>query len=143
MDQGALEILAMVKEGKITPEQGAELLEATKRPSAVTATAALSTGKPRFVRVKVDIQGGEKNENVAVNLNVPIALADLVLKLAEGATFKQGDQTVVIGQYLKGLSGLDMASVLQLVKEGAQGKLVDVNVSGEAGEKVKVEIIVD
>jgi len=142
MDQEALEILGMVKEGKITPEQGAELLEAMKRPSTGGAIAMASGGKPSFLRVKVDIQGG-KNENVGVNLNLPIALADMVLKLAEGAVFKRGDQKIVLGDYIKRLSGMDMASVLQLVKEGAAGKLVDVNVSGEEGEKVKVEIIVD
>jgi len=142
MDQEALEILGMVKEGKITPEQGAELLEAMKRPSAGAAAAVMSGGKPKFVRVKVDIQGG-KNENVAVNLNVPIALADLALKLLEGAKIQQGDQTIVVGEYLKNLGGMDVASILALVKEGASGKLVDVNVKGSDGEQVKVEVTVD
>jgi hypothetical protein len=136
MDQEALEILGMVKEGKITPEQGAELLEAMKRPAAV------SGGKPRFVRIKVDVQEPEA-DTVAVNLNVPIALADLALKLAEGAKFQRGDQTIMVGEYLKSLSGMDLASILQLVKEGAQGKLVDVDVAEKDGKKVKVEIVVD
>jgi len=142
MDQEALEILGMVKEGKVTPEQGAELLEALKHPSAGTATAVMSGGKAKFLRVKVDIQG-EKDETVAVNLNVPIALADMVLKLLEGAKIQRGEETIVVGEYLKNLSGLEMAAVLQLVKEGAAGKLVDVNIKGEQGEQVKVEVIVD
>jgi hypothetical protein len=142
MDHEALEILGMVKEGKVTPEQGAELLEAMKHPSAGTATAVMTGGKAKFLRVKVDIQG-EKEETVAVNLNVPLALADIVLKLAENAKFQRGDETIIVGDYLKNLSGLEMASVLQLVKEGAAGKLVDVNIRGDQGEQVKVEVIVD
>ena len=47
------------------------------------------------------------------------------------------------GEYLKGLHGMDVSAILQMVKEGAEGKLVDVNVDGEDGEKVKVEVIVD
>ena len=142
MDQEALEILGMVKEGKITPEQGEGLLGAMKRLSGSTATAAVSGGKPRFVRIKVDVQEPEA-DTVAVNMNVPIALADLALKLAEGAKFQHGDETIMVGEYLKSLSGMDMASILQLVKEGAQGRLVDVDVADKNGKKVKVEITVD
>ena len=98
--------------------------------------------KPSFIRVKVDITG-EDAEKVAVNLNLPLALADLSLKLAEGAKIQRGDETIVLGDYVKQLSGVDLASIMQLVKEGAEGKLVDVNIDGEDGEKVQVEVIVD
>ena len=140
MDQEALEILKMVSEGRITPEQGAQLLEALKTGSVLTLDPGMK--KPRFVRVKVNVDGA-KDEKVAVNLNVPIALADIVLKLAEGAKIQQGDQTIQLGEYVKKLSGLDFASLLQMVKEGAEGKLVDVDVKGENDEQVKVEVTVD
>ena len=140
MDSEALEILRMVQEGKVTPEQGAQLLEALKTSSSTS----LEPGgkKPRFLRVKVDVEG-DKDEKVAVNMNIPLALADVALKLAEGAKIQRGDETIVLGDYVKRLSGLDFASLLQMVKEGAEGKLVDVNVQGEDGEKVKVEVTVD
>jgi hypothetical protein len=140
MDQEALEILKMVSEGRITAEQGAQLLEALKTGPVSTLDPA--GRKPRFVRVKVNVNG-EDGERVAVNLNVPIALADVVLKLAEGAKIQQGDQTIILGDYVKKLSGMDFASLLQMVKEGAEGKLVDVDVKGENGEQVKVEVTVD
>jgi len=140
MDQEALEILKMVSEGRISPDQGAQLLEALKTGPISSLDPA--GRKPRFVRVKVNVDGA-KDEKVAVNLNVPIALADVVLKLAEGAKIQQGDQTIQLGEYVKKLSGLDFASLLQMVKEGAEGKLVDVDVTGEDGEKVKVEVTVD
>lgn len=141
MNEEALEILAMVRDGKLTPEQGAELLEALKAPGG-TATAVVSGSKPRFLRVKVDVQESEA-DTVAVNLNVPLALADLVLKLLENAKFQQGDRTIVVGEYLKNLGGMDIGSILALVKEGASGKLVDVNLAEKDGDKVKVEITVD
>jgi hypothetical protein len=140
VEHEALEILNMVREGKVTAEQGAELLEALRTPSSPTVAAA--GGKPKFVRVKVDIKGGGK-ETVAVNVNLPVALADLALKLAEGAKFQHGDRTIVLGDYVKQFSGMDMGTILQLVKEGAQGKLVDVNIGGNEGETVKVEVVVD
>jgi len=140
MDNESLEILQMVREKKVTPEQGAELLAALKSPSAGERVGGGE--KPSFIRVKVDI-AGEDGEKVAVNLNLPLALADLALKLAEGAKIQRGDETIVLGDYVKQLSGVDLASIMQLVKEGAEGKLVDVNINGEDGEKVQVEVIVD
>ena len=140
MDQEGLEILRMIAEKKVSAEQGAQLLEALKHQPAVIPTAGGQ--KPRFVRVKVDIHG-EDGKVVAVNLNLPVALADVALKLAEGAKFVRGDQVIVLGDYLKQLGGVDIASLLALVKEGVEGKLVDVNVHGEDGEQVKVEVTVD
>jgi len=140
MDQEALEILKMVSEGRVSPEQGSELLAALKeKPSAAIVAPG---SKPRFVRVRVDVKG-EDGEKVAVNLNLPVALADLALKLADGAKIQRGEETIQLGEYVKKLSGMDMGAILQMVKEGAEGKLVDVDVSGEAGEKVKVEVTVD
>ena len=140
MDNESLEILQMVREKRVTPEQGAELLAALKSHAA---GEGLGGGeKPNFIRVKVNITG-EDAEKVAVNLNLPVALADLALKLAEGAKIQSGDETIVLGDYVKQLSGVDLASIMQLVKEGAEGKLVDVNIDGEDGEQVQVEVIVD
>ena len=140
MDNESLEILQMVREKRVTPEQGAELLAALKSPGAGERVGGGE--KPSFLRVKVNITG-EDTEKVAVNLNLPLALADLALKLAEGAKIQRGDETIILGDYIKGLSGVDLASVMQLVKEGTEGKLVDVDIDGEKGEKVQVEVTVD
>ena len=80
----ALEVLEMVREGRVTPEQGAELLAALKsRPSLM---AAAGGEKPRFLRVRGNVQEDEgAGDKVAVNLNLPIAMADLALKLVEQA----------------------------------------------------------
>ncbi len=136
----AREVLEMVKDGRVTPEQGAELLAALKsRPSAI---AAAGGDRPRFVRVRVNVQG-DKEEKVAVNCNLPIAMADLALKMMETAKITKDGETIEFGHYLKDLGGMDIATILQMVKEGAEGKLVDVHIEGDKGEKVNVEVIVD
>jgi hypothetical protein len=137
----ALEVLEMVKDGRVTPEQGAELLAALKsRPSGLAGAAGGE--RPRFVRVRVNVQG-DKEEKVAVNCNLPIAMADLALKMLETAKITKDGETIEFGHYLKDLGGMDIATILQMVKEGAEGKLVDVDVEEEGGDKVKVEVIVD
>jgi|WetSurMetagenome_2_1015567.scaffolds.fasta_scaffold238328_2 hypothetical protein len=141
MDQEALEILEMVKAEKVTPEQGAALLEALKSP-ATAAPVLASGGKPKFIRVRVDVNG-DGTDKVAVNANLPIAMADLGLKLLQDAKFTKDGETVEFGQYLKNLGGMDVSTILQLVKEGAAGKLVDVDVTESGGKKIKVEVVVD
>lgn len=140
MDDEALEILNMVRDGKVTPEQGQELLLALR--SGSSALAAGPGDRPRFVRVRVDVQHEGRNK-VAVNANLPIAMADMALKVLEGAEFTKDGEKVRFGEYLKQLGGMDVAGVLQMVKEGAEGKLVDVDIDGDDGEKVKVEVVVD
>ncbi len=56
-----------------------------------------------------------------------------------GAIAAKDGETVELGQYLQDLGGMDVSTILQMVKDGAAGKLVDVSV----GDKVKVEVIVD
>jgi hypothetical protein len=140
MNQEAVEILNMVRDGAVSPEQGAELLKALDAPPS----APLTPGGPRpklvRVRVSVEQQDGEK---VAVNANLPIALADLALKMAEGAKITRNDETIVLGDYLKQLGGVDIATILQMVKDGAEGKLVDVNVAEPGSDRVRVEVVVD
>jgi len=141
MDKESLEILEMVKEGRVTPEQGTQLLEALRsQPSGMAMPAGGE--KPRFVRVRVNVAGGDK-EKVAVNVNLPVAMADLALKMLEKAEFTKNGEHIKFGEYMKDLGGMDVATILQMVKEGAEGKLVDVDIEGDNGERVKVEVIVD
>ncbi|NIM04803.1 MAG: hypothetical protein GTO55_02525 [Armatimonadetes bacterium] len=139
MESEALEVLQMVRDGKLTPEQGSEMLQALEAHSKSVSTPG--EGRPRFVRVRVNVK--DKEDDVNVNFNLPIALAELGLKLAQGAKISRRGETIVLGEYLKELSGVDLFGVMQMVKEGAEGKLVDVDVGGNDEEKVKVEVSVD
>jgi hypothetical protein len=140
MEGEALEILKMVREGQVTPEQGEQLLAALK--SGGTALTAGASERPRFVRVRVDVKKSGK-QKVAVNANLPIAMADLALKMLEGAEFTKDGEKVQFGKYLRELGGMDVSTILQMVKEGAQGKLVDVDIAGDDEEQVRVEVVVD
>ena len=141
MDQEALEVLRMVKDGTLTPEQGSQMLEALKNPA--TAVATVPGQKPKFVRVNIDVHEQE-GDAVKVNCNLPIALADLALKMGQFAKITRNGETIELGDYLKQLGGVDIAAVLQMVKDGAEGKLVDIQVNEAGdGDKVKVEVIVD
>jgi len=140
VNQEALEILKMVKDGTVSPEQGTDLLDALKS----TAPSVLAAGgeRPRFLRVRVNVND-EKGEKVIVNVNLPVALADILLKIGQTAEIKQDGKTIRLGEYLKEMGGVDISTILQMVKDGAEGKLVDVDVQGVKGETVKVEVIVD
>ena len=140
MDQESLEILKMVEQGRVSPEQGAQLLEALK--TGASRVPEPGGARPRFVRVRVDIKGGDR-EAVAVNANLPIAMADLALKIMQEAKVTRDGETIQFGDYLKSLQGMDISTILQMVKDGAEGRLVDVEIGGDKGEKVKVEVIVD
>jgi hypothetical protein len=91
--------------------------------------------------VKLHVHEGEKDK-VNINVNLPLGLADLALKVANGLKIQSHGETVEVGDYLKNLSGMDFASLLQLVKDGAQGKLVDLDVN-QANEQVHIEVTVD
>jgi hypothetical protein len=138
----ALEVLEMVRDGRVTPEQGAQLLEAlSSQPRELGAGAGQ---RPRFVRVRVNVREREgEGDKVAVNLNLPIAMADLALKVLQDAKFTKDGETIQFGDYLKNLQGMDISTILQMVKDGAEGKLVDVEVDDKNGDQVKVEVIVD
>ena len=142
MEGEALEVLEMVREGRVTPEQGAQLLAALRTEGARAAGPAGE--KARFLRVRVNVAEGKgEGDKVAVNLNLPIAVADLALKVLQEAKITKEGETIELGQYLKDLQGVDVASILQMVKDGAEGKLLDVDVEEEEGDKVKVEVVVD
>jgi hypothetical protein len=139
MEQEAQDILEMVKDGRVSPEQGAQLLEALKAPAPGALPAGQS--KPQFIRVRVHVKQGDADK-VVVNSNIPIALAEVALKMAEGAKITRDGETIVLSDFLKQMGGVNLADILQMVREGAEGKLVDVDVD-DGDQQVKVEVVVD
>jgi hypothetical protein len=128
-----LKILSMIQEGKITAEQGMELIAAmeSKRPEKPGAPRvdqpppAVSSGDrdSRWFRVRVtDTQTGKSR----VNIRLPINLVQAGLKM--GARFSPE----VEGR-------LDQKQIVALIKSGEVGKIVDV-FDEEDGEHVEVFI---
>jgi len=111
-------ILQMVSEEKISPEEGVKLLNALRGTGATSASRQESS--PRWLRVRVtDVVTGRTR----VNVNLPFSLVTAATKL--GARFSPQTED------------LDWEELIAAIKEGASGKIVDVE-DEEGGERVEV-----
>jgi len=123
-----MKILNMIQEGKISAEEGLQLLnaldlvdrKAAKADKAEKANGVSPVGK--FFRVTVtDIDSGKNR----VNVRLPISVVMAGVKM--GARFSPE------------VEGLDMQQLIRMVESGATGKIVDV-LDDEDGEHVEVFI---
>lgn len=114
-----LQILKMIEEGKITHEEGLELLNAIEEKDTV-----LSTSNAKWIKIRVY----DPDDKTKVNVNIPIALVDVGLKFATkfSPELKNSD-----------LENINLEEIIQIIKSGAQGKIVDVT-NEENGEKVEI-----
>jgi len=119
-----LKILKMIEEGKISAEEGAKLLSAlseSRRPPGMP-NPPRPPGAPRWLRVRVtDINSGRSKASV----QIPIDLVDAGLKI--GAHFAPE------------VNGVDMNNVMQAVRSGMTGKIIDV-IDDEDGEHVEIYV---
>jgi len=118
-----MQILKMIEEKKITAEEGARLLSALSagRKEAAGATGQRG-GEPRWFRVRVtDLDSGRSK----VSINIPMSLVHVALKA--GARFAPN------------IEGFDFNQVVEAIRSGAQGKVVDV-IDEEEGERVEIYV---
>jgi len=110
-----MRILEMVKEGKITPEEGARLLEALERHPRPT---------PRTLRIRILSPGGQK-----VELNLPLAAAQTLVSILPPQARAR----------LLGL-GLNLEDLIRSVQTGTTaGRIVDIREPSGAEVSVVVE----
>ncbi|MCS6992489.1 MAG: hypothetical protein NZP74_01525 [Anaerolineales bacterium] len=117
-----MRILRMVEEGKISAEQGAKLLAALGegRRSPTPPPPPRMAGSARWLRVRVtDVATGRAKATV----QIPLALLDAGMKI--GAHFAPE------------VEGVDMASIMEALRSGITGKIVDV-VDEKDGEHVEI-----
>lgn len=119
------QILEMLTSGKITQDQALELLAALEE--GTEESIKTSSTEKKFLRVRVQDGGGHGDK---VNINIPLGLVKVGLKLAS----KYADD-----EDLKALDKIDFDEVLEMIEQGAEGKIVEVDTKD--GEKV--EIIVE
>ncbi|MCL4258895.1 MAG: hypothetical protein KJZ53_10270, partial [Anaerolineales bacterium] len=79
-----IKILQMIRDGKISPEDGAKLLEALNRSAGVRPSAAMGrTPAPgeegRYLRVRVTDMNTGKTK---VSVNLPLSLVDTGINIA-------------------------------------------------------------
>ncbi len=114
-----MRILQMIQDGKVTPEEGANLIEALNRGGRPTPPPAPGLD-PRLLRVRItDMRTGKTK----VNVNIPMGLVNVGVKL--GARFAPAS------------SGVDYEEIMAAIKSGASGKLADVE-DIESGEHVEI-----
>ena len=118
-----MKILKMIEEGKLSAEEGTKLLAALsdKRPP-VPPRAPGMPGAPRWLRIRVtDVRSGRSKASV----QIPLALVDAGMKI--GAHFAPA------------VEGVDMSNVLDAVRSGMTGKIIDVT-DDEDGEHVEIYV---
>ena len=119
--QERMQILKMIEDGKITPEDGAKLLEALRGTSrgSVSATAQAPGGAARWLVVRVtDMRTGRRK----VNVNVPISLVGIGARI--GAKFAAP-------------MDLNIEEIMEVVRSGRVGKIIDVQDETD-GEHVEI-----
>jgi len=114
-----MQILRMIEGRQITAEEGARLLVAMETKKGQDALRSPGSGKWFRVRV-TDMKTGRRK----VNVNIPMGLVNIGAKI--GAKFAAP-------------LSIDIDEILAAIKEGAEGKIVDVE-DEEDGERVEVFI---
>lgn len=123
MNDERMQILKMVQEGTITAEEAAKLLSALDA-GAKEQAGPNRDGKNRWFRVRVtDLQSGKRK----VNVNIPMGLMEVGARMGMRFGARHGNE----------MGDLNLAEILNMVRDGAQGKLVDVE-DEEDGEHVEV-----
>ncbi len=127
MNEEIKKILKMIEEGHITADEGQRLIEALGAKITETNESSWDSTnkKAKFLKVRVAEEGKD-----IVNISLPIGLVEVGLKLGTKIGKKHGD--------IEGLENIDFDEIIEAVRGGAQGKLVDV----EDGD-TKVEVFVE
>lgn len=114
-----MKILKMIEEGKLSPEEGAQLLSALGRKAA-SGIPAISTGGAKWLRVRVtDLHTGRSKATV----QIPLTLMDAGMKI--GAHFAPE------------IDGVNMDQLMAALRTGMTGKIIDAT-DDEDGEHVEI-----
>jgi hypothetical protein len=117
-----MQILEMVEEGKINTTEAMELLDALERNNKEHTPKK----EAKWLKVRVTTMDDKPKANV----KVPLSLVDVGLKLAEKFDPKLKESK---------LDKIDIEEIIKAVKNGAEGKIVDVE-DEENQTKVKVYV---
>lgn len=117
-----MQILEMVEEGKINASEALELLDALER----NQQEIIPKNDAKWLKVRVR----NMDDTPKVNVNIPLSLVDVGLKLAKAYDPKLKDS---------GIDQIDIEEVIDAVKNGAEGKIVDVE-DEENQTKVRVYV---
>ncbi len=130
MNEEKMRVLKMIQEGKISPEEGMQLMdlldeggsaESAARPAKAERTAPRAEGG-RWFHVRVtDLNTGK----VRANVRIPLGVVSMGLRMGS--------------KFAPQVEGLDMDELNQFISQGITGQIVDVT-DDEDGEHVEVYI---
>jgi hypothetical protein len=119
-----MKILNMIREGKITAEEGAKLLAALSAsgPKPGRRPPPRPAGGPRWFRVRVtDMVTGKTKTSVSI----PVGLMEWGMQIG--------------AQFAPEVANIDLAQLHEMLQSGVEGKIVDV-IDDEDGEHVEIFI---
>lgn len=116
-----LQILQMIESGTITAEEGLDLLGAIEEASGGESLESDGPSR-RWFRVRVTHTRSGKSK---VNINIPLGVVGMGLRL--GAKF------------VPDMGGIDVEEIVQQIKEGARGKIIEAE-DREEGERVEIYV---
>lgn len=139
MSEEKKRILEMIQEGKITPAEGLELLNAFDE-SAQPAKRQNSGSNKRFLRIKV-----YTDKAVKVNVNIPLALMKVASKFANmGMKYIPDEARQEMEKKGIDLTQIDIEELINGIDQGIlDEKLVDIDVDDPNEGKVRVEVYVE
>ncbi|MFZ6030463.1 MAG: SHOCT-like domain-containing protein [Chloroflexota bacterium] len=120
-----MRILRMIQEGKISADEGAKLLAALRDSRKETRENVVVNrvgGSKSWLRIRVTDMKTNRNK---VSVNLPMGLVEAGMKIG--------------AQYAPELNGIDLNMIIEEVRNGAQGKIIDVT-DEEDGERVEIFI---
>jgi hypothetical protein len=118
-----MKILKMIEEGKLSAEEGTKLLAALSEKRGPTSPRMPGmAGGARWLRIRVtDTRTGRSKASV----QIPLALVDTGMKIG--------------AHYAPEVEGVDMSNVMEAVRSGMTGKIIDV-IDEEDGEHVEIYV---
>lgn len=119
-----MQILKMIEEGKISAQEGLELMNALDQSPVEENPVQSARVKSLKVRVLT------MDNKVKVKVNIPISLVDIGLRLGMAYSPQMKEA---------GLDKVDIKAVLEAVKNGAEGKIVEVE-DEEKQEKIEIYV---
>ncbi|MCW5878436.1 MAG: hypothetical protein KIS80_06175 [Anaerolineales bacterium] len=114
-----LKILQMIQDGKISPADGAKLLEALTRGSGRPSPGRVTADDGRYLRVRVTDLFSGRNK---VTVNLPLSLVSAGLGIAS-----------------KYVPGVQEEELMEAIRSGMTGKVIDVR-DEEDGDHVEIYI---
>jgi hypothetical protein len=118
-----MKILQLIRDGKITAEEGAKLLSAlSENRKTNLKPVKRGSGSARWFRVRVtDLTSGKTKTSV----NIPLGLMEWGMQIG--------------AQFAPEVGSIDLSQLSDMLQSGMEGKIVDV-IDEEDGEHVEIFI---